>query len=185
MYSWTEKIGGYLSYMTDIITAIQMQISSGYGSSNDEFTIKELIKYINILMKYELKQNLIDMETNVQIDEETKIKGNINTLIQVLNNLISNSIQAYGKSETTKLIILNIYENKNDILIEVQDFAGGISEEVKKKLFKEMVTTKGKNGTGLGLFISYTSIKTGFGGNLCFTTKDGEGTTFKIIIPKN
>ena len=170
--------------MTDIITAIQMQISSGNGKTTDEFTITELIKYINILMKYELKHNLIDLETNIKIDENTKIKGNINNLIQVLNNLISNAIQAYGKSEDKKVIILNIYQEKSNIILEIQDFAGGIPEDVKNKLFKEMVTTKGKNGTGLGLFISYTSIKTGFGGNLCFTTKEGEGTTFKIIIPK-
>lgn len=184
MYGWTEKISGYLSYMTDIITAIQMQTSAGYGNSDDSFTIKDLIKYINILMKYELKHNLINLETKIEIAEETQIKGNINNLIQVLNNLISNAIQAYGKSDNEKTIVLNIYENKNNIVIEIQDFAGGIPEDVKNKLFKEMVTTKGKNGTGLGLFISYTSIKTGFGGNLCFTTKEGEGTTFKIIIPK-
>ena len=186
MYGWTDKIQGYLSYMTDIITAIQMQTNAGQGRINDSFTIEELIKYINILMKYELKQNLIDLEINTKIDEQTKITGNINSLIQVLNNLISNAIQAYNqKDEKTKRIVLDIYENKSDIIIDVTDFAGGISEDVKNKLFKEMVTTKGKNGTGLGLFISYTSIKTGFGGNLCFTTKEGEGTVFKIIIPKH
>ena len=185
MYGWTEKISGYLSYMTDIITAIQMQTSAGYGETSESFTIKELLKYINILMKYELKHNLIDLETRVELDEETKIKGNINNLIQVLNNLISNSIQAYSKTEKEKVIILNIYKQNSNIIIEIKDFAGGIPEEVKNKLFKEMVTTKGKNGTGLGLFISYTSIKTGFGGNLCFTTKEGEGTTFKIIIPEH
>ena len=184
MYSWTTKIQGYLSYMTDIITAIQMQTSAGYGRVSDSFTLKELIKYINILMKYELKQNLIDLEINLKIDEETVINGNINNLVQVLNNLISNSIQAYSSKEKEKRIILDIFENINAIYIEVTDFAGGIPDEIKNKLFKEMVTTKGKNGTGLGLFISYTSIKTGFGGNLCFNTKAGVGTTFRIIIPK-
>lgn len=183
MFNWTEKIQGYLSYMTDIITAIQMQTSAEYSNETDSFSIKELLKYINILMKYELSQNLIKLEINIKIDENTLIYGNINSLIQVLNNLISNSIQAYSKKEDNKRIILDIYENKNNIYIEITDFAGGIPEEIKNKLFKEMVTTKGKNGTGLGLFISYTSIKTGFGGNLCFTTKQGEGTTFRIIIP--
>ena len=184
MYEWTNKIQGYLSYMTDIIKAIQMQTSAEYGKTSDAFEINELIKYINILMKYELNKNSIKLEINTKIDTKTKINGNVNILIQVLNNLISNSIQAYSKTEENKLIILDIYDNKEEIIIDVTDFAGGISEDVKNKLFKEMVTTKGKNGTGLGLFISYTSIKTGFGGNLCFITKDGEGTIFKIIIPK-
>ena len=81
--------------MTDIITAIQMQTSSGNSDITDSFTIKELIKYINVLMKYELKQNTVDLEINTRIDEDTRINGNINSLIQILNNLISNSIQAY------------------------------------------------------------------------------------------
>ena len=109
----------------------------------------------------------------------------VNNLVQVLNNLISNAIQAYENQEKEKKIILDIYEKKGEIDIEVTDFAGGISEEIKNKLFKEMVTTKGKNGSGLGLFISYTSIKTGFGGNLCFTTKEGVGTTFRVIKTKS
>ena len=184
MYNWTEKIQGYLSYMTDIITAIQMQTASGKERTKEIFKIKELVKYINILMKYELKQNLIDLEINLKVDEETELVGNINILIQVLNNLITNSIQAYSVEETNKRIILDIYEGQNDICFAITDFAGGIPEYVKNKLFKEMVTTKGKNGSGLGLFISYTSIKTGFGGNLCFVTNDGVGTTFKVIIPR-
>lgn len=184
MYEWTDKIQGYLSYMTDIITAIHLQTSAEYGKSTDMFEIKELIKYINILMKYELNKNSIELKINNKLDEKTKINGNINILIQVLNNLISNSIQAYSKTVKNKLIILDIYDNEENFIIDVTDFAGGISKEVKNKLFKEMVTTKGKNGTGLGLFISYTSIKTGFGGNLCFSTKEGQGTIFNIVIPK-
>jgi len=50
-------------------------------------------------------------------------------------------------------------------------------------LFKEMITTKGKNGTGLGLFMSYSNIRAHFNGNITFKTKQGEGTTFYITLP--
>jgi signal transduction histidine kinase len=46
-----------------------------------------------------------------------------------------------------------------------------------------MITTKGKNGTGLGLFMSYSNIKAHFNGNLYFETADGKGTTFFIELP--
>jgi signal transduction histidine kinase len=136
-------------------------------------------------MRYELKQNLIDLKINCSIEESKVVNGNINSLIQVLNNLISNSIQAYSSLDKEKIIELNIYNREidNNIYIEVKDYAGGIPDEIANKLFKEMVTTKGKNGTGLGLFISYTNIKTQFGGNLSFYTKKGEGTIFRVIIP--
>ena len=58
-----------------------------------------------------------------------------------------------------------------------------MSKEVQNKLFKEMITTKGKNGTGLGLYMSYSTIKGKFNGNITFESKEGVGTTFTITIP--
>ena len=58
-----------------------------------------------------------------------------------------------------------------------------MNEETKNKLFKEMVTTKGKNGTGLGLYMSYSTIKGKFGGDINFTSEENVGTTFTITIP--
>ena len=51
------------------------------------------------------------------------------------------------------------------------------------KLFKEMVTTKGKNGTGLGLFMSYSNIRAHFNGNITVNSETGVGTEFRIILP--
>ena len=42
---------------------------------------------------------------------------------------------------------------------------------------------KAKNGTGLGLYMSYSNIKAKFNGNITFETKLGEGTEFNISIP--
>ena len=71
----------------------------------------------------------------------------------------------------------------NNLLISVKDYASGLSDKVKDKLFKEMITTKGKNGTGLGLYMSYSTIKAHFNGNITFDSKIGKGTTFTIILP--
>ena len=60
-----------------------------------------------------------------------------------------------------------------------------MSKEVQAKLFKEMITTKGKNGTGLGLFMSYSNIRAHFNGNMTFESKEGKGTKFDIVIPLN
>ena len=71
----------------------------------------------------------------------------------------------------------------NDVIFTVRDYAGGLPKEVQDKLFKEMVTTKGKNGTGLGLYMSYSNIKARFGGDITFSVTEGKGTTFNIIVP--
>ena len=46
-----------------------------------------------------------------------------------------------------------------------------------------MITTKGKNGTGLGLFMSFSNIRAHFNGNMTFESKEGKGTKFIITIP--
>ena len=133
-------------------------------------------------MKHELSHALLELEEDIQIPLSTNIKGNINSLVQVINNIISNSIQAYEGKEGQK-IILKLYKEKNNLVIKIQDFAGGIPDTVKDKLFKEMATTKGKNGTGLGLFMSYSNIKAHFNGNIRFESIKNEGTSFFVEIP--
>ena len=46
-----------------------------------------------------------------------------------------------------------------------------------------MITTKGKNGTGLGLYMSYSTIRAHFNGNITYESETGKGTKFNIIIP--
>ena len=78
---------------------------------------------------------------------------------------------------------MSIFKENKKIIITITDYGCGMNEEVQEKLFKEMITTKGKNGTGLGLFMSYSNIKAQFNGDLKFTSEEGVGTTFNLIIP--
>ena len=134
-------------------------------------------------MQHEIKHSLSTLNFNNEVDDSIVIHGNINSLVQVINNLISNSIEGYSKTNKEKIINLKAEYDKNSIIISVQDFGCGLPDVVKKKLFKEMITTKGKNGTGLGLFMSYSNIKAHFKGDMSFETEKDKGTTFFIKIP--
>ena len=84
--------------------------------------------------------------------------------------------------EPDKEIDLKAELDKNTILITIRDYGPGIPDSVKDKLFKEMITTKGKEGTGLGLFMSYSMIKAKFNGDIKFKTSKN-GTEFIIYLP--
>ena len=183
MKEWVQKIQTHLEYMSDVITTVRGQaVAFADNKSFTSFTIDDLIRQINILMKHELSHALVELEENLQIPGSTVVNGNINSLVQVINNIISNAIQAYN-GKTGEKIILDIYKENSSLVLKVQDFAGGIPDSVKSKLFKEMTTTKGKNGTGLGLFMSYSNIKAHFNGTIYFETRKGKGTSFYIEIP--
>lgn len=182
MNEWIVKIKEYTEYMSDIITAVKGQAVTLSETENISFDIDELVKRVDILMKHELKNALIYMNVQMKAPKTTKIHGDINSLVQVINNMISNAIQAYnGKTEQNIDLILE--KSNGNLIISVKDYGCGLPQKVQDKLFKEMITTKGKNGTGLGLYMSYSTIKAHFNGNITFETEEGKGTTFNIILP--
>ena len=182
MQEWTEKVKTHTAYMSDIITTVKGQAVALSKDDENVFTIDELIKKVTILMRHELKNALVYLNTNIQVPSEFALKGNVNSLVQVINNMITNAIHAYnGKPDMQ--IELTVYENNNSICIDIEDHAGGLPAKVKEKLFKEMITTKGKNGTGLGLFMSYSTIRAHFDGDIKFESETGKGTRFTIVLP--
>lgn len=183
MLDWITKIKTHTAYMSDIITAVKGQASQLATTEYSEFTVYDLSKKVDILVKHEIKKALLILETSLDCDPTLKMHGDVNNLIQVIINLISNSIQSYEGRPNEK-IIFNISADKKNIYITVKDNGCGMSEETKEKLFKEMFTTKGKNGTGLGLYMSYSTIKGKFNGTIQFESEQGKGTTFVIEIPR-
>ncbi len=183
MKNWIDKIETHTEYMSDIITAVKGQVVTLSNQEVINFTIDELIKRVNILMKHELKNSLTDLNIDMNnVDANLTLNGDINSLVQVLNNLISNAIQSYD-GQKNKQIDLDFNMQKGNLIISVRDYGKGISKETQEKLFKQMVTTKGKNGTGLGLFMSYSNIRAHFNGNITFESELGKGSIFHVILP--
>jgi len=182
MLAWLPKIRMHTEYMSDVITTVKGQAVALSNDVDVSFTVGELVKKVNILMKHELKNAYTYLNVMMRTDEDLTLKGDVNSLVQVVNNMISNSIQAYN-GVRDKNIDLEVNKKGNEVIFSVRDYAGGLPKEVQSKLFKEMVTTKGKNGTGLGLYMSYSNIKARFGGDITFDVSSGKGTTFNIIIP--
>lgn len=182
MREWITKIHSYTAYMSDIITAVKGQAVNLSENENNEFTVDELFKRVNILMKHEISNASLTLAIDVQVPSATTLVGDINSLVQVINNLITNAIQSYNgrKGEEIKVLAQKL---DNNLIISVIDHGCGMPKEVQDKLFNTMITTKGKNGTGLGMFMSYSTIKGHFNGDITFETEVNKGTTFNVILP--
>jgi signal transduction histidine kinase len=95
-----------------------------------------------------------------------------------VNEQISENLISYEPtvSVTTK-------KSGNSVLITVSDNGNGIPQKIVDKIFQPFFTTKPTGqGTGLGLSLSYDIIKA-HGGEIKVETKEGEGTTFIVILP--
>jgi len=119
--------------------------------------------------------------------------GTINVIPQdigrVILNLITNAF--YAVTEKKKQVkegyeptVIVSTQRKNSIIeIRVKDNGNGIPQNIVNKIFQPFFTTKPTGqGTGLGLSMSYDIVTKLHGGELKVETKDGEGTTFTIIL---
>ncbi|MDD2458077.1 MAG: histidine kinase N-terminal 7TM domain-containing protein [Eubacteriales bacterium] len=181
MLGWIEKIRPHCAYMSDLITTVKGQAAQFNTTEEMTFKLNELIHRIELLMKHELKRYHCELNIQYLSGSLIELKGEVNSLVQIFDNLIINALQSYnGRKGKVDLII----EEKGDqILFELKDYGSGIAPSIRDKLFREMVTTKGKLGTGLGLYMSHATIKGKFGGRLWFDSELGKGTSFYIQLP--
>lgn len=181
MQQWLGKMKMHMGYMSDIISTVKDQASKFNNPGKAWFTIDEMIKRVKILMHHELIKNNCVFKENLLVNTNLKIAGDINSMVQILDNIIVNAIQAYGSKGGEISMKMTMEEDK--LLIAISDYGPGIDDEVKDRLFKEMITTKGKHGTGLGLYMSFSTIKGMFRGNMWFESSVGKGTNFYIQLP--
>ena len=88
------------------------------------------------------------------------------------------------KNPQEKKIKINLYDKANDIILEIEDTAGGIPQHLIEKIFDPYFSTKSeKNGTGLGLYMSKMIIVDKLNGDLRVKNTD-QGALFTISLQK-
>ena len=98
---------------------------------------------------------------------------------QVLLNILQNAIDSISSGGK---IILNTAQNSKEVILEIQDTGIGISIEDQKSIFDPFFSTKGKDGTGLGLSVSYGIIKK-HGGDISIESEPNIGSTVTVVLP--
>ena len=181
MKDWLVKISESTAYMSDIINAIKGQAANIITDDKVTFTIDEMIKRCTLLMRHELMNSGCKLKVEYDSQEVISLRGDINNLVQVIGNLVSNAI--FAQKQMGGDIELKISHDDQYLFILVNDRGTGIPENVMQKLFKSMVTSKGTMGTGLGLYISNAVIRGKFNGEMWCENREGGGSTFGIKIP--
>lgn len=115
------------------------------------------------------------------VREQIVVEGYPNEFLQVLINILNNSLDAFeSKQNLEKKIILSCYSKNDKKIISILDNAGGISEEVVNKIFDPYFTTK-EHGTGIGLYMSRMIVEKSMGGKLTFIPHES-GAEFLIEL---
>ena len=107
------------------------------------------------------------------------ILGDEAELREVFVNLILNAVQAMPEGGT---LTLGTRIDGPTVIAEVRDSGTGMAEATRQRIFEPLFTTKGENGTGMGLPVSYGIVKE-HDGSIEVQSASGEGTLFALRFP--
>jgi signal transduction histidine kinase len=157
----------------------------------EEFSIVKEIRQVISLSKHKLISNLV--EISCEGDINLKVFGNPLKFHQVILNLISNAIDAYGppaaefrnhSDDPPRTIEIKAYRQGAQAIINVRDHAAGISHDIIAKMFEPFFTTKTNvKNTGLGLSITRMIVEKHLKGTINVDNMQPHGAQFSIAIP--
>ncbi len=175
-----ENIEGYVSHLSRTIDDFR-----NFFKSTKE---KERVSLENIVERTLKIANPILSTKSIIIEKEFECKQKIDTfgneLAQAVLNILKNAEDAlYERKVKNPRVWIRTYSEENFTCLEIKDNAGGIKDEVFEKIFQPYISTKlGKDGTGIGLWMSKTIVEEHCSGSLLAHNHEN-GAVFTIKLP--
>ena len=180
----SEFISQQVLRMADILKSI---LNMGKDERVKQlFTVHELTDSIKVFFSEQFQKEKIELVIDI-LDDEIQIYGFKTDLEEVIINLINNARDAYLENhiEGKKTITFQALVDNGSYLFSIRDEAGGIPEEIRKKIFEPKFSTKDKGvGFGIGLHFAQLTIEKEFGGSLTLHSYPS-GSEFQIQLPRN
>lgn len=122
----------------------------------------------------------IEITVKTSFEDVPNVLGAASELREVFVNLILNAVQAMPEGGTLRFETFT--NDKGQVCVNVSDTGIGMSNEVKRNIFEPLFTTKGDEGTGMGLAASYGIVQE-HQGAIDVQSEPGEGTRFTLTFP--
>ena len=176
-----ENISNTVVYLSETIDDFQT-----YFHPNKELLEVELHELLQKAVNFVLPRL---KETKIKIEikdfDNLVITTYMNELIQVILNILNNAVDIHISENTPHPeIVISVKETESSVEILLNDNASGIKEENIEKIFNPYFSTKGKNGTGLGLYMSQMIVQKQFNGHI-EVQSSSLGTTFIVKMDKH
>jgi len=175
-----SQISTTIVYLSDTIDDFQRYFQA--NKEPEEIGVFELLQKASNFVLPRLKATHIDF--SIETNNEIQLLAHINELIQVILHILNNAIDSLiEKDSDNAKVIVKVIDLVEEIEIVIEDNANGISDANLSYLFEPYFSTKGKNGTGLGLYMSQMIIEKQFNGTISVETSS-KGSSFIVKIPK-
>lgn len=176
-----------LSIINDILDLSKMDADK-FNIEKIPFSIPELLHSVEVMFLSKVKEKNIKFVLNKSAELDIMVEGDPMRLTQVLVNLIGNAVKFTDKGG----VYINCFPGKQtatsvEVNFDIKDTGIGINASKSSAVFERFSQadnniTRKYGGTGLGLAITRQLVELQ-GGQISFTSKEGEGTTFSFNIP--
>lgn len=167
------------SKVAQFVRSIKGQTRAGEGNTTTFDPAAEIDTTVTLL-QHELRKKRVAVFTELQ--SGLQLTGEQSKFTSVIQNLITNSVDAYDGREGEIWVRLRKVEEQLEM--EVEDKGSGIPEHIRTRIFDYLFTTKdvGK-GTGLGLAMVHSIMTSTFKGQITLQSEVGVGTKFTLTFP--
>ena len=174
------------------VTQISRAMLSLYREAKAPIPVDIKVILESILLLLESRFLTLGVHTVTQLPDGLVILGFPAELRQVFTNLLINAAEATGTGGVVRVIaeftpshqVIEGAPGQPGVCIVVEDEGPGIPPDIREKLFQPFFTTKGEQGTGLGLWVS-RGIISKHGGSISLessTDPDDHGTTVSVFL---
>ncbi len=175
-----EDISNTIIYLSETIDDFQTYFQP--NKKIEEVEVRELLQRTINFVEPRLKNTQITIE--IEPFDTLYIETYQNEFVQVLLNILNNAIDVLVFDQVRNPNIkISVTHIEDELIIKIQDNARGIHFDDMTKIFDPYFSTKGKNGTGLGLYMSQMIVQKQFNGNIDVESS-GNGAVFSIRVQK-
>jgi len=168
-----------LNFLTNNILISSQMETRGYQSSKEELDLSDLFK--DCIQNF--RNRFPDRKISEMVESEAVIRGDALLLQILINNLLENAIKYSPKDGVIKACL---GRKGSAIELVVADAGPGIPDEEKHRIFTKFYrigneSTRKKQGTGLGLYLSRRIAKN-HNGDISVTNNESGGSNFTVIF---
>ena len=178
------QLVGNLHRAGELIQSFKQVAVDRSHAERRQFSLGEATDQIIASLRPVLKRSPISL--SVDVPEGLVIDGYPGSYGQILTNLFLNAAtHAFADGRSGAISISARPRGSDDVEIIFADNGAGMTPDVQRQAFDPFFTTRrNEGGTGLGLHIVYNLVTQQLGGRMMLESRLGQGTTFRIIMPR-
>jgi PAS domain S-box-containing protein len=174
------KVKGFLENDTNVLERLGKVTDSAIHDNVVNVDLNQIVRNVIRVIQAKILNDTTSLNVVGRLEPTLPaLTGQEKALYDMVACLGQNAVEA---CESDAVISFKTAHNDENIILTVSDTGRGMDRDLQETCFRPFVTTKRSHGAGLGLSIVFGVVQR-HGGELFISTKEGKGTTVRVLIP--